>query len=65
MKFIILLFCFFIISALILISNNNLALIEDDNLKSFASLYVVWVDQVYENLQTITGHATKMNWVPS
>ena len=55
---------FFILSALLIISNNNLALHEKENLNQFSEIYTDWLNQVYINTQTITGNIVKMDWLP-
>ena len=64
MKIFIFIFMFFILSALLIISNNNLALHEKENLNQFSEIYTDWLNQVYINTQTITGNIVKMDWLP-
>ena len=65
MKILLFVFMFFILSALLIISNNNLAFIDDENINKFVELYSDWANQVYLNAQTISGNAVKMNWWPA
>ena len=51
-------------SALIIIANNDLALIKDDNIIQFYSLYVGWLDGVFDNVKSTTGHISKLDWMP-
>lgn len=55
---------FFIFSALLIISNNNLAFNEDKNIKQFSQLYWEWLNKFYFNSQIITGNIIKINWLP-
>ena len=64
MKLVILLLMFLVIGALLIISNNNLALYKDENIHEFKVLYIDWLDNVYKNAQTITGNLVKMRWLP-
>jgi len=64
MKILIGVLIFFIISALLIISNNNLSLIKDQNIKTFSQLYLNWIDKIYSNTQKITGNIIKLNWIP-
>ena len=64
MKILVVVIMFFLISALMIISNNNLSMYKQENLEEFSELYVGWVDQVYVNIQTLTGNAIRMDWVP-
>ena len=51
-------------SGLLIISNNNLALFEDENVGKFSDLYVGWLDGIYKNAQVLTGNVVGMEWVP-
>ncbi len=64
MKFFIFIFVFLIIGALLIISNNNLVLIEDRNLEKFFEIYVSWLDGIYSNVQVLTGNVVEMGWLP-
>jgi hypothetical protein len=55
---------FFVLGALIIISNNNLALIEKTNFKTFSTLYVKWLNDIYSNSYTLTGKVIKLDWLP-
>jgi len=54
---------FFILGALIIISNNNLALYKDKNIYEFKNLYFAWIDNVLKNTQIITGKIIKLDWL--
>lgn len=64
MKFLIFVLSFFVFSALVIISNNDLALISDDNISRFFGLYFSWLSEVYDNLGVLTGKVIEMNWTP-
>jgi hypothetical protein len=55
---------FFILGALLIISNNNLALIYKSNLKIFSGLYVKWLNDVYSNGYSLTGRIIQLDWLP-
>jgi len=55
---------FFIIEALLILSNNNLKLLEEDNFNTFSELYSDWLNNLLDNFKTITGKAVQMNWSP-
>ena len=55
---------FFILSALIIASNNDIGLYEKGNTAKFSELYFGWLNNVYKNGQTITGYITGMDWFP-
>jgi len=64
MRFFLIVFILIIFSALVIISNNNLALYKQENISEFDGLYRCWVDQVFTNTKTITGEVVRMNWFP-
>jgi len=64
MKILLLILLFLAASALLIISNNDLALYKQENLEKFTELYVGWLDNLYSNVQTITGQAVKLEWLP-
>ena len=55
---------FFILGALLIISNNNLALISKSNLKTFSVLYVNWLSDIYSNSYSLTGKIIQLDWLP-
>ena len=55
---------FFILGALLIISNNNLALIYKDNFKTFSVLYAGWLNRVYSNGYSLTGKIIQLDWLP-
>ena len=64
MRFLIIILMFFILGALFIISNNELALYERENFEEFKFLYSGWLDGIYDNMLTMTGEAVKLSWVP-
>jgi len=64
MKFLMFIFMMLVIGALFIISNNDLALYKEGNFKEFTGLYLEWLNQVYLNIQVITGNVIGMEWVP-
>ena len=65
MRFLLLIAVFFIIGALFIISNENLALSESQNLSIFYSHYSLWLNQVFLNTQILTGDVIKLSWLPN
>ncbi len=53
---------FFVLGALLVISNNGLTLAENENLGEFSDLYVKWIDKVFNNVKGITGNVVKLDW---
>jgi len=64
MRFFIFLVILFMISALIIVSNNNLALYKNENIPKFSHLYVEWLGKVYENIITSGGYVVRLDWLP-
>ena len=64
MKIIVLILFFLAVSALLIISNNDLALYKQENVEEFSALYVQWLNEIYSNMQTLTGNAVKLDWLP-
>jgi len=64
MKFLIIIFMFFVLFALLIISNNNLKMSEQKSINSFSKLYSGWINNIYENAQTLTGEIIKLSWAP-
>lgn len=64
MKFILVFLMFFTLSALLIISNNDLALYEKENYEIFLDSYVEWLNKFFTNFQTLTGEAIKLDWLP-
>ncbi len=64
MRFAIFLVIFFMISALLIVSNNNLALYKNENLPKFSQLYAQWLEKVYENIIITSGYITRLDWLP-
>ena len=64
MKTMILILFFLAVSALLIISNNDLSLYKQENVEEFSALYVQWLNEIYSNMQTLTGNAVKLDWLP-
>ena len=56
---------FFVFGGLLIISNNNLAMNQKENVSHFTELYIDWMNHIYINLQSITGNVVKLNWFPN
>ena len=64
MKIILFIMIFFILGGLLIISNNNLALIYPENFDTFSGLYSEWLNNVYSNSYSITGKIIQLDWLP-
>lgn len=52
------------LSALLLMSNHDLSLTKDEDMKQFFPLYIDWLDHSILNVRHVTGAATKVDWLP-
>ena len=64
MKILLFIMLFFVLGALLIISNNNLALIDRGNFNTFSDLYVSWLNGVYSNTYSLTGKIIQLDWLP-
>ncbi len=64
MKVLVVILMFFVISALMIISNNDLAMLKKGNIEKFSESYVIWINQIYLNFQILTGDIVKLDWLP-
>jgi hypothetical protein len=55
---------FFVIGALFIISNDNLRMNEQENIEKFSESYIEWINQIYLNIQALTGNVIKLDWFP-
>jgi phage anti-repressor protein len=65
MRVIIFILMFLIISALVIINNQNLYVIDKNDLQKFSNEYSSWSEKIYKNLISITGQITNMEWIPN
>jgi len=65
MKTVIIVFMFFLIGAFFIISENNLALKQADNIDKFLGLYSTWLSHIFDNAKGISTYVIKMNWLPN
>ncbi|MBU3907311.1 MAG: hypothetical protein KKA64_03615 [Nanoarchaeota archaeon] len=64
MKTFLIIMMFFVIGALFVISNNNLAMSKQENIVKFTELYLGWVDNFSVNLKQVTGNVVRLEWFP-
>lgn len=65
MKALVFIAIFFVVSGLIIINNQNLYLVNKEDLQTFSEEYSNWAENLYKNIQSITGQVTKMEWIPN
>lgn len=65
MKILVFILMFFIVVGLMIINNNNLHLYDKEQLRTFSKLYFEWLGEIYSNFFSITGHVSKLNWIPN
>ena len=64
MKVFLFVLIFFILGALLIISNNNLALYDSSNVGIFLNLYSAWLDDIFSNSFNLVGKVVELDWLP-
>ena len=64
MKSFIILVKILVLSALLIISNNNLALHDSAERGKFFDLYFGWLSSFYDKAVYITGYVVRAEWLP-
>lgn len=64
MKIRVFILIFLFLGAFFIISENQLALKERENVHAFTDLYLDWIEELYENSASLTGYIVKMDWLP-
>jgi hypothetical protein len=64
MKFLMIILMVLVLGALLIVSNNNLALSDSKDVKEFSSIWVDWTEKIFSNVGEITGNAVKLDWTP-
>ena len=62
MKILILLFMFFVLGALLIVSNEGMNFQENSDFADFGSSYIKWIGKVGSNFGDITGRAIGLDW---
>lgn len=65
MRILFFVFLFLFISALVIVSNDNLHLNSADQAKKFASLYYSWLLNMGNNAIKATGYVVGFQWLPN
>lgn len=55
---------FLVVGALLVISNNQLALSDSQNVESFLDSYVLWLDNIFFNIKDLSSKVFELNWEP-
>ena len=55
----------FIIGALLIISNENLALQNPTNRERFVEEYTAWLSQLFDNGTVVIGYVISNEWLPN
>lgn len=64
MKIFLILIKIFVIAALLIISNGNLALSVPENRAAFAEQYTAWLLQLSEHASVVAGYVIGNEWLP-
>jgi len=65
MKLLFLVIMFLLIGSFFIISENNLALKDEEARKEFGKLYSSWFNQIFENSKNLVGYVVKLDWLPN
>ncbi len=55
----------FVISALLIVSNNNLALADPQNRELFWDQYYSWLTVTFDHGLELTGYVVRSDWLPT
>lgn len=64
MKLLMILIKVFVIGALLIISNNNLALEVPENRQIFFGQYTAWLSQLFDHGAVVVGYVVGNEWLP-
>ena len=64
MKFVLILIKVFVIGALLIISNGNLAMSSSENRVQFFNDYVVWLSELFDHGAVVVGYVVGNQWLP-
>ena len=65
MKTLMILIKIFIIGALLIISNENLALQNPTNRERLVEEYTAWLSQLFDNWTVVIGYVISNEWLPN
>ena len=65
MKITIVIVMFLLLGAFFIISQNNLALKNTENIDNFVSMYARWMTRIFDNGNSAVGYVVKMDWLPN
>ncbi len=55
---------FLLFGAFFIISENNIKLNNQENIKEFFDEYKEWLVKLTDNTKTVSGYVLKMGWLP-
>jgi hypothetical protein len=64
MKIPMLIISFIMISALFIISNDNLHMQNASDRAIFGNSYYLWLGSLFDNMKAVTGYVVHANWLP-
>ncbi len=64
MKIIMILIKVFVIGALLIISNENLAMSSSENRIQFIDKYTTWLSELFDHGLVVVGYVIKNEWLP-
>jgi len=65
MRILLFLLIFILVGMLFIISNNNLAMIKQENISTFNRIYFSYLSDIFQNIMGISGNVVKLEWLPN
>jgi hypothetical protein len=65
MKLLLFVVMLLLVGAFFIISENNLALNNSENVDKFYDLYLDWVGKIVGNSMELAGYVIKLDWLPN
>jgi hypothetical protein len=65
MKILLILIKVFVIAALLIISNENLAMSSSEDRVQFISEYKIWLNQLFDHGLVVVGYVVGNEWLPN
>lgn len=57
-------FIFFVISALFIVSEKNISFSKAEDREKFFNFYYSWILHLFNNSKNIVGYVVKLDWLP-
>lgn len=64
MKILFFLLVFLLLGGFIIISNENLHILNEKEREKFGEMYLYWFDNLFDNFKGLTAYIINTNWIP-